>query len=160
MATEQEVRSLLVPLANSRLLLPSAVVAEVAGFTPPSSREDAPEHVLGTIPWRQRALPVVCMETLVENQQPDNFGPRARIIVLYGLDSAERLPFYGIMAHGIPRAYMAGRSNITAEPLAEEDPAFLPVSLDNEGDAFLPNLDSLQASLVEWLEIQDSVALD
>lgn len=160
MAAEQEVRSLLVPLANTRLLLPSAVVAEVAGYTQPAPRDDAPAHVLGTIPWRQRALPVVCMETLVEDRQPDNFGPRARIIVLYGLDSADQLPFYGIMAHGIPRAYMAGRNNITAEPLGDAEPAWLPVTLDNEGDALLPNLDSLQASLVEWLQIQDSVALD
>jgi chemosensory pili system protein ChpC len=147
-----ELRSLLIPLAGEPALLPSAVVSEVTGYTQPTPVADAPEWLIGTIPWRQRDLPVISLEAALGNPRPANFGNRARIIIVYGLKNTEQLPFYGIVAHGIPRAFMASGETVQEAPAPESRSPFLreQVMLTQSGPAVIPDMDGLHEALMKY----------
>ena len=57
-----ELYSLLVPLADERLIVPRACVAEVVRYTPPVQKETEHPWMLGSISWNGRDLPVVAFE--------------------------------------------------------------------------------------------------
>ena len=57
-----EIYSLLIPLADARLLVPRACVAEVIGYQNPSPMERAPPWYLGLLNWNARSLPLVSFE--------------------------------------------------------------------------------------------------
>ena len=50
-----EIYSLLIPLVDSRLIVPRACVAEVIGFQVPAAMTGAPPWYIGTVPWNGRA---------------------------------------------------------------------------------------------------------
>ena len=57
-----EVYSLLIPLADARLLVPRACVAEVVGYHLPAPMESAPPWYLGLLNWNARPVPLVSFE--------------------------------------------------------------------------------------------------
>ena len=65
-----ELYSLLVPLAQERLIVPRACVAEVVTWQAPEKMEGAPPWYLGTIHWSGRAVPVI---SFVQERQGKSF---------------------------------------------------------------------------------------
>src|ERR1039457_3333395 len=57
-----EVYSLLIPLADARLLVPRACVAEVVGYQNPAPMDGAPPWYLGLVNWNARSVPLVSFE--------------------------------------------------------------------------------------------------
>ena len=83
-----ELYSLLVPLAQERLIVPRACVAEVVTWQAPEKMEGAPPWYLGTIHWSGRAVPVISFEAAC-GQSPPNPGTRTRIVIFVALSSAD-----------------------------------------------------------------------
>jgi chemosensory pili system protein ChpC len=75
-----EVRSVLIPLAENRLLLPNVVVAEVMDYQKPEARDNTPEWFIGDLSWRGTRVPVVSIEALM-NGSVVTPGRRGRTIV-------------------------------------------------------------------------------
>jgi chemosensory pili system protein ChpC len=67
-----EIYSLLIPLADSRLLVPRACVAEVIGYQTPAPMDGAPAWYLGLVNWNARSLPLISFECACG--QPGYFG--------------------------------------------------------------------------------------
>ena len=65
-----EIYSLLIPLANGRLLLPRACVAEIAGYQVPATMVGAPPWYLGLVGWNGRQIPLVSFEGLCRQPTP------------------------------------------------------------------------------------------
>ena len=83
MSTEaEELYSLLVPLAEDRLIVPRACVAEVVRFSKPDKESGAHDWMLGVISWNGRELPVVSFEGALGKEVPVPTG-RTRIVVFY-----------------------------------------------------------------------------
>ena len=53
------IRGVLIQVADARLLLPNATIAEVLSFAEPEPVADAPDWLLGRIRWRGWQLPLV-----------------------------------------------------------------------------------------------------
>lgn len=53
------IRGVLIQVADARLLLPNATIAEVLSYAAPEPLEDAPDWLLGRIRWRGWQLPLV-----------------------------------------------------------------------------------------------------
>ena len=64
-AEADELYSLLVPLADERLIVPRACVAEVVRYSAPQQEAGAHSWMLGTTNWNGRALPIVSFEGAV-----------------------------------------------------------------------------------------------
>ncbi len=146
-------RSLVIPLRDCALLVPSAVVAEVTGNVAPAPVPDVPDWVLGTIAWRRQVVPLVCMERAMGAAADAEAGsPRDRIVILYGLGGAPALPFYGIVARDIPRVYRASAQTVRSAATAAPG---RPLTLDeitlSPGDsAVIPDLDALETRLRQY----------
>jgi chemotaxis signal transduction protein len=61
-ADTEELYSLLIPLAEDRLIVPRACVAEVVRFSKPDKAPGAHFWMLGNVSWNGRPLPVVSFE--------------------------------------------------------------------------------------------------
>ena len=81
-AESEELYSLLIPLAEERLIVPRACVAEVVRFTKPETGEGSRDWMMGTVNWNGRMLPVVSFEGALGKEKPAATG-RTRIVVFY-----------------------------------------------------------------------------
>ena len=54
----REIRGVMVPVTDGRVLLPNATVAEVISYTTPDPIAGAPAWLLGRLSWRGWRLPV------------------------------------------------------------------------------------------------------
>ena len=82
MSAEDELYSLLIPLADDRLIVPRACVVEVVRFSKPDREVGAHNWMLGTVGWNGRQLPVMSFEGVLGKEVPAATG-RTRIVVFY-----------------------------------------------------------------------------
>jgi len=145
--TPNSVRSQSVPLNGLRLLLPNTCIAEVVTHQPPEPVDDAPPWLLGTMDWRGERIPVISFEAANDagNAEP---GRGARIVVVNGLSGDDTLPFYAILAAGIPRLLTVDREQLSEDPAPAQE---LPLALAYvrvEGEpCVIPDQDGIEALL-------------
>lgn len=139
------VRALLVPLQGGRMLLvPNAAVAEVVALRDlDDPAASAPEWLLGMLPWRGLAVPVVGYERLcgLAAAAP---GAGSQLVVINTLDAGAALGYYGLVAAGIPHLLSVGEG--AAETLAapgEGGYALCDLRL-GESRAAIPDLDAIE----------------
>lgn len=121
--------SLLVPLVQTRLIVPRDCVAEVVGWDIRRyGREHAqPPWLLGHLPWEQAVVPVLSFEGLcgLAAELPAH---RARVVVMRCLGQAFSPGFYGIVTAGFPQLVRVTPDVLVAdEDLAAGWPADAPV---------------------------------
>jgi chemosensory pili system protein ChpC len=144
---ELKVRSQLIPLHNMRLVLPNTAIAEVISFHKPHPLEDMPPWVMGMLPWRGLQIPLISLETAAMDQAPETHR-RSRVAVLNTLTGSDQLPFYGIIAQGIPRLMGLDHSTILDAPNAEQAQKFVLRQVVVEGHpAAIPDLSAIEGEL-------------
>ncbi|HEX5305939.1 MAG TPA: chemotaxis protein CheW [Dyella sp.] len=98
----REIRCVLVPAGDLRLLLPNATVAEVITLPTPEPVEDAPDWLLGRIAWRGWRVPLVSFTRLAGAGEGDP-DLAVRVAVLKALGGNPELPFIAVLTQGFPR---------------------------------------------------------
>lgn len=98
----REIRCVLVPVGNLRLLLPNATVAEVITHSSPEPVADAPNWLLGRIAWRGWRVPLVSFTHLAGAEEGDA-ELSVRVAVLKALGGNPKLPFVAMVTQGFPR---------------------------------------------------------
>ena len=144
-AADEELYSLLVPLADERLIVPRACVAEVVRYTPPVQKEGGQDWMLGTISWNGRDLPVVAFEGAIGNEMPAPTG-RTRVVVFYATTGNVRSGFFGILTQGFPQLVRVNEEVLKLD--AKDDwpdnaPVHCRVRMINEFP-LIPNLEALE----------------
>ena len=151
----REIRCVLVPVGNLRLLLPNATIAEVITQSTPEPVSDAPEWLLGRIAWRGWRVPVVSFTKLsgAEEGDPDM---SARIAVLKALGDNPKLPFIAVMTQGFPRLTTLNAELILpthdGQPLP---PGVRAHVLVRDDVAMIPDLEWIEAQLLQILDDAD-----
>jgi chemosensory pili system protein ChpC len=145
-----EVYSLLIPLADARLLVPRACVAEVVGYQLPSPMESAPPWYLGLVNWNARSLPLVSFEGACGLTMPQA-GNRSRIVVFHALGGHIEVGYFGIVSQGFPQLVRV--SNDVVRPdhsrsFPERVPVLCQVRMLNE-TPLLPDLERLEIMIAE-----------
>ena len=77
----REIRGVMVPVTDGRVLLPNATVAEVISYTTPDPIAGAPAWLLGRLSWRGWRLPLVSLPILT-GRLADESRMNARVAVL------------------------------------------------------------------------------
>ena len=98
----REIRCVLVPVGNLRLLLPNATVAEVITQSRPEPVANAPQWLLGRIAWRGWRVPLVSFAQLAGAEEGDA-ALSVRVAVLKALGGDPKLPFIAMLTQGFPR---------------------------------------------------------
>jgi chemosensory pili system protein ChpC len=144
-----EVRSVLIPLAASRLLLPNAVVAEVIDYQAPERRDGVPDWYLGDISWRGLSLPVVSFEALMGGEYVVP-ASRGRCIVLNTMSGRASLTHIVIVSQAIP-SLVRVTAEAVSSPDIQSDMGDVVERMVNVNDslALIPNLDRLEQRVLE-----------
>ncbi len=151
-ASDLEIRGVLLPLREAQLLLPNASVSEVVPFAELTIVPDMPNWFLGILSWRQREVPVVSFEELVEvpSEEP---SPSSNIAICNTLGGNPRRPFIGLMLSSMPKLV-----RITQEVVAPQENEHdlgtvvkRQVMINGE-EAWIPDMNS-----VEWV-VQEALS--
>ncbi len=147
-AAAEELYSLLVPLAEDRLIIPRACVAEVVRYSKPDQEPGSQNWMLGNINWNGRELPVVAFEGTIGKDIPAITG-RTRIVVFYGSSGQLKSGFFGVLTQGFPQLVRVNREVLkldSTEGWPEGSPVLCRVKMINEYP-LVPHLESLESML-------------
>ena len=156
----REIRCVLVPAGNLRLLLPNATVAEVITQPAHEEVEDAPGWLIGRIPWRGRQVPLVSFARLVGAGEGD---PElvVRVAVLRALGGHPELPFIAVLTQGFPRLVTLNAELV----IATRDGKALPRGvrarvLVRDDVAVIPDMEAIEADVLQFLYPDPAITLD
>lgn len=141
----EELYSLLVPLADDRLIVPRTCVAEVIRFSKPEQREGSQDWMLGTIAWSGRDLPIVAFEGAIGKDVPAVTG-RTRIVVFYASGGNIKGGHLGIVTQGFPQLVRVNREVLRLDATQgwpDTAPVLCRVKMINEFP-LIPHLEMLE----------------
>ena len=147
----REIRCVLVPVGNLRLLLPNATIAEVVTQSKPDPVDGAPDWLLGRIAWRGWRVPLVSFTQLAGTEEGDA-ELSVRVAVLKALGGNPALPFIAVLTQGFPRL-----TTLNAELIIPtHDGSALPPGvrahvLVRDDVAMIPDLEWLESELLGLL---------
>jgi chemosensory pili system protein ChpC len=148
---KREIRGLMVPITNGRVLLPNATIAEVITLSTPDRVPNAPEWLLGRVNWRGWRLPLFSF-SLLSGMALDERAVGGRVCVMKALSGHSRMPFMAMLAQGFPRL-----TTITEEvliPAPDGGPRRLGVLMDllvRDDQVVIPNLPELEQLVFDVL---------
>ncbi len=146
------IRGVLIQVAQARLLLPNATIAEVLSFATPEPVENAPAWLLGRIRWRGWQLPLLSFSRFAGLAEEQG-GLGSKVIVLKALGGDARRPYFALLTQGFPRLVTvteAALATLDADGEALPPGVLARVRL-NEDEAMVPDLDALEDTLREAL---------
>lgn len=147
-AETEELYSLLVPLADERLIVPRACVVEVVRFSSPDNEAGAHRWMMGTVNWNGRELPVVSFEGTLGKDVPAATG-RTRIVVFYSSTGKLKTGYFGVLTQGFPQLVRVNKEVLdlhTTEGWPDDAPVLCRVKMINEFP-LIPDLEKLEAML-------------
>jgi chemosensory pili system protein ChpC len=148
----REIRCVLVPVGNLRLLLPNATIAEVITQSKPEPVANAPDWLLGRIAWRGWRVPLVSFTKLASTEEGDA-ELSVRVAVLKALGGNPKLPFIAVLTQGFPRL-----TTLNAELIIPtHDGSALPPGvrahvLVRDDVAMIPDLEWIETELLGLLD--------
>jgi chemosensory pili system protein ChpC len=148
-AEAEELYSLLVPLADDRLIVPRACVAEVVRYTSPTALPGSENWLLGSINWSGRELPVVSFEGTLGKEIPATTG-RTRVVVFYSSTGAMKAGHFGVITQGFPQLVRVNREVLKLEAKdgwPESAPVLCQVKMINEYP-LVPHLEKLEELII------------
>ncbi len=148
----REIRCVLVPAGEVRMLLPNASIAEVIPDATPEPIAGAPSWLLGRIAWRGWRVPLVAFSRLAGVGAGDA-EQVVRVAVLKALGGDSRLPFVAYVTRGFPRLTTLNAELIIptrdGKPLPEGVREHV---LVRDDEAVIPDLEWVEATVLGVLE--------
>ena len=151
----REIRCVLVPVGNQRLLLPNANIAEVITQSTPEPLPGAPAWMLGRIQWRGWRVPLVSFAELAGTEAGDA-DLSVRVAWGKALCGNPKLPFIAVLTQGFPRL-----TTLNAELIIPtHDGNALPPGvkaqvLVRDDVAVIPDLEGIEAELARLLDLDE-----
>ena len=148
----QELYSLLVPLAEDRLIVPRACVVEVVRFTEPDTEAGAHKWMVGNVSWNGRELPVASFEGALGKDVPLATG-RTRVVVFYATTGQLKSGYFGVLTQGFPQLVRVNKDVLQLDAIdgwPESAPVLCRVKMINEFP-LVPDLERLENMLAEEL---------
>ncbi len=152
MSEIREIRGVMIPITNGRVLLPNATVAEVITFASAEPVDNAPPWLLGRIGWRGWRLPLYSF-SMLSGVAEEEGHINAKVAVLKALGGHPRMPFVALLTQGFPRL-----TTITSDvllPSGEEGelaPGVLTTVMVRDDHAFVPDLTNIENRVIEALQ--------
>lgn len=148
----REIRCVLVPVGNLRLLLPNATIAEVITQSRAEPVANAPEWLLGRISWRGWRVPLVSFTKLAGTEEGDA-ELIVRVAVLKALGANPKLPFIAVQTQGFPRLTTLNAELILPTHDGKPLPAGVRAHVLVRDDvAMIPDLEWMEQELLALLD--------
>jgi len=154
MSETEEIYSLLVPLADERLLVPRVCIAEVAAWSKPVPVPGALPWLLGNIEWNGRAVPLLSFEGACNQPMPTVSG-RTRIVIFHTVTKRLESGFFGVVTQGFPQLVRVSPAVLEAESDAgwpKKGPVLCQARMVNQ-HPLIPDIDRIEEMLAENLSV-------
>ena len=148
---QQEIRGLLIPITNGRLLMPNANVSEVITLSTPDRVANAPDWLLGRVNWRGWRLPLISF-SLLAGFALDERATGGRVCVMKALHGYPKLPFIAMLAQGFPRLTTVSIDSLvqTGSALSNR-PGVLMDAMLRDDQVVIPDLNYVESQVYESL---------
>ena len=154
----REIRCVLVPVGDLRMLLPNATIAEVITQSTPEPVEGAPHWLLGRIAWRGWRVPLVSFARLAGTVEGDA-ELTMRVAVLKALGGDPKLPFIAVLTQGFPRLTTLNAELIIPTHDGKDLPEGVRAQVLVRDDvAMIPDLEWIETALRDLLGKADAGA--
>ena len=151
------VRSMVIPLEGSDLLVASAVVAEVLSHPDVAAEPGAPDWLLGRAYWRGVRVPLVSMERA--RGVAELSGDAEKVVVFYALSQNNNMRYYAVCARDVPRPLLSTHAKVQMVGDRTEIGDFVAAQVRIEGEAaFIPDLDALEDAIAAAMAVGESFA--
>lgn len=152
-STTNEIASLLIPLVDRQLIIPTVTVAEMVPFQPPKRDPEAPDWYLGDVIWREQAIPIVSYEVMCGEAMP-SYTSTCRLAILNNTGVSPELPFLGLATQGIPRL-----SRVKADEISEQEGADLKrfdlMAVYHAGESVvIPDVSAIETAFLDYKKHQ------
>ena len=141
------IRGVLIQVADARLLLPNATIAEVLSYAAPEPLEDAPDWLLGRIRWRGWQVPLIAFSTLAGMGEHDASLRGQRVLVLKTLGGDTRLPYFAMLTQGFPRLVTVSPAMLVEQPDVQLGEGVAAAVRYQDEEALVPDMDSIEQRL-------------
>lgn len=147
-----DIRGVLVPISETRLLLPNAVIAEVITFVSPDPVATKATWLLGKVNWRNYKLPLVSIASFAGFVGRESLL-NVKIAILKGLSGQAQVPYLAILTQGFPKLTVVGAESVQVDTVAQRREGIaMSVRLTaDESDAHIPDLDAIEAAVAREL---------
>jgi chemosensory pili system protein ChpC len=145
----EELYSLLVPIADSRLIVPRICVAEVAGLGQLHLSESGPDWLIGSVGWKGREVPLVSFEAACGADTPEIVS-RTRAVIFHG-SHPEGGPFFALLSQGLPQLVRINREVVgpdESQSWPEGAPVLCRIRMVNEYP-LVPDFERLEEMLMD-----------
>ncbi|HET7675043.1 MAG TPA: chemotaxis protein CheW [Gammaproteobacteria bacterium] len=146
-----EVYSLLIPVAEGKLLLPRLAVAEVTGLSrTEAAGAGAPDWLLGHVRWQDRKIAVVSFEALCGRPAPA-ITHRARLMVVHAIGGRLSEQAFGLVIQGYPYLVRVNANILKASENGEAawtGPVLARPQMANE-KPMIPDVEAIEERLAE-----------
>lgn len=145
-ATE-ELYSLLVPIADTRLIVPRVCVAEVTGLGQLQILDGGPDWLLGRVGWKGREIPLVSFEAACGGESPEIVS-RTRAVIFYGARELSGA-FFAVLSQGLPQLVRINREVVGPDEergWSDDAPVVCRIRMINEYP-LVPDLGQLEQML-------------
>ena len=145
-----EMASLLIPMAERLLLLPTVSVAEMVPWNRPVPVIGAPDWLLGMFSWREQQVPLLSYE-VINGEAKALIHNRCRVAILNNTGESDDLPFIALATQGIPRLARVNEREISeVSSVGKKSFELMQVSLAGEL-AVIPNVSALEQAYLSFL---------
>lgn len=154
-----DLSTLLLPLADQMLIMPSDCIIEIMRLRELQSVDDVPDWVYGALKWRRMKVPVISFEALNGDSAP-SASSGSRIVVINAVSNSQDLPYIGMITQGVPHLLRVTPEDIQQTEGKEAGPAELQRIIVFGQRASIPNLEFVQSQLrgvSQFGELQESV---
>jgi chemosensory pili system protein ChpC len=153
-APVNDIRGVLIQVAQARLLLPNATISEVMSYAPPELYPAGPDWLLGRIRWHGWQVPLVAFSQLAGMAQ-DQAGLGSKVVVLKALGGNPRTPYFAILTQGFPRLVTVAREGLVIDGDDDALPRGVQARVLHNGEvALLPDLQAIETLIREALAEQ------
>lgn len=149
-----EIASLLIPIADQQLLLPTVSVAEMLPYKKPQIRDTQidilPSWFLGNVLWRGVMVPMFSYEAINGQPIPSIKGV-SQMAILNNTGASDQLPFICFPTQGIPRLNRISVDAIKVDEnqtLANFDEMHVII---NDDAAIIPNIQKIEQAVAALL---------
>lgn len=146
---DDTVRCLALPIVGEQILVPNAMVAEVFAAEEVFPAAGGPDWLLGSVTWRGRMLPLVCMEAAVGGSRLE-VGRRSKVVVINTFTASQPLENFAVLVQGIPHQVLATDHTVELDTPINGARPFVAADLRVEGEqAFIPDMDAVEKALLD-----------
>lgn len=139
---QERIHTLIIPLVDFALLVPSALVAEVVHASELVPMPCSEKWLMGMLSWRARPVPVISFDALLGADLVSNTS-QSKIVIFYPLSKRKAWDFFGVLTSGEPQPQTFADANELNNTVESASPYLATTIKLERGNVGIPAMDVL-----------------